>query len=329
MGQHSAQNAAHAPLILRWRGCGQGHHSSQLGASERTPGLQTTGTRYHKSWQPECSKLQILYASGFVPSGTSSLLQVRRRGVTVCGNGQILYGVGLGLFGVAAYFYHISVKYMVKVGTPVPNGYQVKTLCTHGPFQYFQHPIYCALFGCSLSTPLVLDSACTTPTPTREGGRENCRPSAHLRALTVVAEARQGAFCHRWRFGPTCTSSSCRAKTSTCATSLVPSTNDLLASMTPSPPLPPLSFRPARTPPHVRAHIRTQPPAHALRHLDERAILMSREWYATVRREAHDVVGPLVTCACVTCACFRLAGLVSTRSCSSNGSPAAQGLVCL
>ena len=93
----------------------------------------------------------------------------------MCGDGQILYGMGLGLFGVAAYFYHFSVKYMVKIGTPVPNGYQVKTLCTHGPFQYFQHPIYCALFGCSLSTPLVLDSACTTPTPTKEGGRERAR----------------------------------------------------------------------------------------------------------------------------------------------------------
>jgi len=36
-----------------------------------------------------------------------------------------------------------------------------------------------------------------------------------------------------------------------------------------------------------------------------------------------------VTGTCVTCACFRLAGLVSTRSCSSNGarhgSPAAHG----
>ena len=106
----------------------------------------------------------------------------------MCGNGQILYGVGLGLFGVAAYFYHISVKYMVKVGTPVPNGYQVKTLCTHGPFQYFQHPIYCALFGCSLSTPLVLDSACTTPTQgqgararERAGGREGERERARER----------------------------------------------------------------------------------------------------------------------------------------------------
>lgn len=67
------------------------------------------------------------------------------------------------LFGASAFFYRKAVKYMVKVGTPVPNGYRVKTLCTHGPFQYFQHPVYTALFGCSLSTPFVLDSACKPP----------------------------------------------------------------------------------------------------------------------------------------------------------------------
>jgi len=72
---------------------------------------------------------------------------------------QVVYGGGMLLFAASAYFYRVSVKYMVKIGTPVPNGYQVKTLCTHGPFQYFQHPIYAALLGCSLATPLVLDSA--------------------------------------------------------------------------------------------------------------------------------------------------------------------------
>lgn len=75
-------------------------------------------------------------------------------------SGQAVYGAGMLLFGASAFFYRKAVKYMVKVGTPVPNGYRVKTLCTHGPFQYFQHPVYTALFGCSLSTPFVLDSAC-------------------------------------------------------------------------------------------------------------------------------------------------------------------------
>lgn len=46
-------------------------------------------------------------------------------GVNECAVGQTLYGVGLGIFGVSAYFYRVSVKYMVKIGTPVPNGYQV------------------------------------------------------------------------------------------------------------------------------------------------------------------------------------------------------------
>jgi len=76
-----------------------------------------------------------------------------------------VYGAGMLLFGASAYFYRMGVKYMVKIGTPVPNGYQVKTLCTHGPFQYFQHPIYAALLGCSLATPLVLDSACIQSPP--------------------------------------------------------------------------------------------------------------------------------------------------------------------
>ena len=48
----------------------------------------------------------------------------------------------------------------MKVSAPVPTGYQMQTLCTNGPFNYFQHPIYTALLGCSLSTPLVLDSTC-------------------------------------------------------------------------------------------------------------------------------------------------------------------------
>ena len=39
----------------------------------------------------------------------------------------------------------------------------MQTLCTNGPFNYFQHPIYTALLGCSLSTPLVLDSTCENP----------------------------------------------------------------------------------------------------------------------------------------------------------------------
>lgn len=78
---------------------------------------------------------------------------------------QVVYGSGLALFSAAAYFYRASVKYMVKVGTPVPNGYQVKTLCVHGPFVYFQHPIYTALLGCSMSTPLVLDSAWSLVSP--------------------------------------------------------------------------------------------------------------------------------------------------------------------
>eukprot|EP00802_Teleaulax_amphioxeia_P017987 Tamp_18161.p1 GENE.Tamp_18161~~Tamp_18161.p1 ORF type:complete len:248 (-),score=52.33 Tamp_18161:598-1269(-) len=116
---------------------------------------------------------------------------------------QTLYGVGLGIFGVSAYFYRVSVKYMVKIGTPVPNGYQVKTLCTHGPFQYFQHPIYCALFGCSLATPLVLDSAWSFVSPLAFW--------AYVNFLVVPREnkymqdkfgAEHQRFCDRFSFNP-------------------------------------------------------------------------------------------------------------------------------
>jgi hypothetical protein len=58
-----------------------------------------------------------------------------------------------------------SVAYMVKVGTPVPHGYEVKTLCRHGPFEHFKHPQYTGLFGSAISASVVLDSACEPPSP--------------------------------------------------------------------------------------------------------------------------------------------------------------------
>lgn len=70
-----------------------------------------------------------------------------------------VYGTGLAIFGVSAYLYYSSVAYMVKVGTPVPHGYEVKTLCRHGPFEHFKHPQYTGLFGSAISASVVLDSA--------------------------------------------------------------------------------------------------------------------------------------------------------------------------
>ena len=111
------------------------------------------------------------------------------------GRSQVVYGAGVLLFGVSAYFYRISVKYMVKIGTPVPNGYRVTTLCTHGPFQYFQHPIYTALLGCSLSTPLVLDCACT-PSPSPAPSPPGCGTSALPLHVSTKQMSWQGRRAH-------------------------------------------------------------------------------------------------------------------------------------
>mmetsp|Transcript_24993 Transcript_24993/g.57460 ORF Transcript_24993/g.57460 Transcript_24993/m.57460 type:complete len:221 (+) Transcript_24993:97-759(+) len=72
---------------------------------------------------------------------------------------NIVYGAGLTIFGISGYLYYSSVAYMVKVGTPVPHGYEVKTLCRHGPFEHFKHPQYTGLFGSAVAAALVLDSA--------------------------------------------------------------------------------------------------------------------------------------------------------------------------
>mmetsp|Transcript_33524 Transcript_33524/g.52166 ORF Transcript_33524/g.52166 Transcript_33524/m.52166 type:complete len:225 (+) Transcript_33524:283-957(+) len=72
---------------------------------------------------------------------------------------NVVAGTGLALFAASNFLYYSTVKYMVKIGTPVPSGFKVKTLCTHGPFNYLQHPIYTALLGCTLATPFVFDSA--------------------------------------------------------------------------------------------------------------------------------------------------------------------------
>lgn len=55
------------------------------------------------------------------------------------------------------------IKYLVKIGTPVEHGYDVKTLCIHGPFEFFKHPMYCAMMGCSLATVFTNDSLCEFP----------------------------------------------------------------------------------------------------------------------------------------------------------------------
>ena len=68
-------------------------------------------------------------------------------------------------------FRHVSrsIKYLVKIGTPVHTGYDVKTLCVHGPFEFFKHPMYCAMMGCSLATVLTNDSLCEGPIPLLRG----------------------------------------------------------------------------------------------------------------------------------------------------------------
>jgi hypothetical protein len=58
-----------------------------------------------------------------------------------------------------------SVAYMVKVGTPVPHGFEVKTMCRHGPFERFKHPQYTGLLGSAIAAAVVLDSACQPPPP--------------------------------------------------------------------------------------------------------------------------------------------------------------------
>lgn len=69
-----------------------------------------------------------------------------------------LWQSGIALFAVAAYQHYLTIKYLVKIGNPVPHGYEVKTLCTHGPFEFFKHPMYCAMLGCSIATALTNDS---------------------------------------------------------------------------------------------------------------------------------------------------------------------------
>ncbi|EKX35645.1 hypothetical protein GUITHDRAFT_165923 [Guillardia theta CCMP2712] len=101
----------------------------------------------------------MLFASYLASAATKALAYPQTSPISkLLGVGEsVVLAAGVGLFSISAYLYYSSVKYMVDVGTPVPYGFQVKTLCTNGPFRYFKHPIYTALFGCCLATPLVLD----------------------------------------------------------------------------------------------------------------------------------------------------------------------------
>jgi len=77
---------------------------------------------------------------------------------------QRIFQIGATLFVFSAYQHWLTVKYLVKIGTPVISGYDVKTLCIHGPFEFFKHPMYCAMMGISISAALLNDSLwCLVP----------------------------------------------------------------------------------------------------------------------------------------------------------------------
>mmetsp|Transcript_40839 Transcript_40839/g.102172 ORF Transcript_40839/g.102172 Transcript_40839/m.102172 type:complete len:228 (-) Transcript_40839:91-774(-) len=77
---------------------------------------------------------------------------------------QRLFQIGAALFVFSAYQHYLTIKYLVKIGTPVISGYDVKTLCIHGPFEFFKHPMYCAMMGISVSAALLNDSLwCLVP----------------------------------------------------------------------------------------------------------------------------------------------------------------------
>jgi len=69
-----------------------------------------------------------------------------------------VWQTGVAIFMASAYQHYLTIKYLVKIGTPVEHGYDVKTMCIHGPFEFFKHPMYCAMMGCSFSACLTNDS---------------------------------------------------------------------------------------------------------------------------------------------------------------------------
>mmetsp|Transcript_2164 Transcript_2164/g.3972 ORF Transcript_2164/g.3972 Transcript_2164/m.3972 type:complete len:233 (-) Transcript_2164:71-769(-) len=78
---------------------------------------------------------------------------------------QTVLAAGGVVFAASALLRYFSVRYMINIGKQTDEGFQLKTLCTRGPYGLFRHPIYVGVFGCTLAAPLVLDSvyACAGP----------------------------------------------------------------------------------------------------------------------------------------------------------------------
>mmetsp|Transcript_32595 Transcript_32595/g.77851 ORF Transcript_32595/g.77851 Transcript_32595/m.77851 type:complete len:233 (-) Transcript_32595:86-784(-) len=71
---------------------------------------------------------------------------------------KVCMAMGAGLFAASALLRFLSVRYMINIGKQTDEGFQLKTLCTRGPYGIFRHPIYVGVLGCTLAAPLVLDS---------------------------------------------------------------------------------------------------------------------------------------------------------------------------
>mmetsp|Transcript_67395 Transcript_67395/g.140441 ORF Transcript_67395/g.140441 Transcript_67395/m.140441 type:complete len:237 (-) Transcript_67395:444-1154(-) len=82
---------------------------------------------------------------------------------------NIVFGAGAVLYAAAALLRYKSVQYMVDIGKQTDTGFELKTLCTRGPYGLFRHPVYVGVFGCTLAAPLVLDSAYTCIAPVAYG----------------------------------------------------------------------------------------------------------------------------------------------------------------